>query len=55
VQLDACPPNVIAHARMLTRMGRKPEARQQLSKAIAANQDNERNRSLLQGELVRLK
>ncbi|MCY7357623.1 MAG: thioredoxin family protein [Rudanella sp.] len=55
VQLDACPPNVIAHARMLTRMGRKVEARQQLSKAIAANQDNENGKALLQGELARLK
>ena len=55
VQIDNTPTNVIAHARLLTRLGRKPEARQQLSKAIAANQDNEPDRTLLQGELARLK
>lgn len=55
VQIDNAPTNVITHARMLNRMGRKPEARQQLSKAIASNQGNESNKALLQGELARLK
>lgn len=55
VQIDNAPPNVIIHARMLTRLGRKPEARQQLSKAIASNQTSAPNKVLLQAELARLK
>ncbi len=55
VQLDNAPTNVITHARMLTRLGRKAEARQQLSKAIAYNQGNESGKAMLQGELARLK
>lgn len=54
VQIDNAAPNVITHARMLTRLGRKPEARQQLEKATGL-QANEQNRVLLRAELIRLK
>ncbi len=55
VQLDNTPTNVITHARMLTRLGRKVEAKQQLSKAIMTTQGNESHKAMLQGELARLK
>jgi len=55
VQIDSAPQNVITHARLLTRVGRKVEAKQQITKAIALYQDNESHKALLQGELARLK
>lgn len=55
VQIDSAPQNVITHARLLTRVGRKAEAKQQISKAIALYQDNESHKAMLQGELARLK
>ncbi len=55
VQIDSTPQNVITHARLLTRVGRKAEAKQQLSKAIALQEANATSKTLLQGELARLK
>lgn len=55
VQIDGCPSNAITHARLLTRAGRKADAKQQLDKALTKESTTEPDKTRLRQEIARLK